>query len=82
MQTAHEKPQSFTCPTCQKVYNRKDSLTAHLKIHAGTQKKYKCGKCDKTFSRSNHLKKHQKTHEKFDLENAYIKVSGVLWFGN
>ncbi|KAG8182744.1 hypothetical protein JTE90_023385 [Oedothorax gibbosus] len=46
----------FHCPVCGKSSNRKDNLTAHMKLHAEPQ--YSCSKCNKKFHRKDRLKLH------------------------
>lgn len=41
---------SLTCDICQKRLCNRESLISHMKIHAGTNRKFKCDLCKKAFN--------------------------------
>lgn len=51
------------CPTCGKVFSRKDNLTQHMMIHLGV-KSFMCVVCQKAFMRKYNLNRHLLTHAK------------------
>ncbi|GBN32090.1 Zinc finger protein 226 [Araneus ventricosus] len=52
---------SFVCPTCGKVFGRKNHLFSHYRTHT-REKPFACDKCDKRFGWSNNLAAHLRTH--------------------
>ncbi|XP_033126117.1 zinc finger protein 729-like isoform X2 [Anneissia japonica] len=58
---AHEKQQEFMCDTCGKMFNRKDSLKAHIRTH--TQETVaNCKECNKKFKSRIAYDMHLKIH--------------------
>ena len=51
----------FSCPHCDKCYNRRSGLQQHIRtIHDGQPNKYKCIYCERTFSDSSNRNRHQR----------------------
>ena len=57
------KPATYQCDICQKVFSRKWSLTRHKKVHSNL-KKYICVTCGRRFNRKDNLSHHQAVHNK------------------
>ncbi|KAF1482088.1 hypothetical protein FQV17_0002104, partial [Megadyptes antipodes antipodes] len=54
-----EKP--FTCSVCAKSFNRRESLTRHVKTHSGLLR-VPCAVCGKEFRDPAYLLRHQASH--------------------
>ncbi|KAG4073248.1 hypothetical protein HA402_008594 [Bradysia odoriphaga] len=52
-----EQEKVFKCPTCDKMFSRKDHLNRHILIHSGA-KPFECDICAKSFSRKDNKYKH------------------------
>lgn len=54
---------SFQCPTCNRLFKKKEFLVQHVKLHAGVRP-FKCNEdgCHKAFSRKEHLHRHLISH--------------------
>lgn len=59
----HNKKEGFTCSVCQKIFTRKDNLTAHERIHSN-DKPFECTYpgCDEKFKNHSSLKNHSLKH--------------------
>lgn len=57
--------ETFSCPSCSKVFATKPNLDSHIKkIHQNDNKKFVCETCNNSFSSAPNLKQHIKTvHE-------------------
>ncbi|MBO9492854.1 C2H2-type zinc finger protein [Thalassotalea sp. G20_0] len=53
----HTVKKSFQCNVCEKSFNRKQTLEAHIRIHTGV-KPFKCNVCEKSFRYFNGLTIH------------------------
>lgn len=60
---------SLECQICSKVFNTKDDILYHLKIHAGSrtvknpnEKKYTCDHCDRKFFTRKDVRRHLVVH--------------------
>ncbi|XP_037029901.1 zinc finger protein 2 homolog [Bradysia coprophila] len=60
--TTINKPSSFECTECQKVFSKQESLASHMKMHKSDQKEYFCEFCPKSFTKMNKLTRHTKIH--------------------
>ncbi|XP_068155354.1 LOW QUALITY PROTEIN: zinc finger protein 11 [Drosophila tropicalis] len=55
--------QTFECPDCKRVFDKKKSLTVHLlSVHADESKLLPCQWCSRKFYRRDYLVKHLKRH--------------------
>ncbi|XP_076579448.1 uncharacterized protein LOC143315828 isoform X2 [Chaetodon auriga] len=54
-----EKP--FSCSVCGKRYNRKNSLTSHMRLHS-EGKRFSCSVCKKTFPWRGNFMRHMRIH--------------------
>lgn len=50
LESSIEQEKVFKCPTCDKMFSRKDHLNRHILIHSGA-KPFECDICAKSFSR-------------------------------
>ena len=53
---------SFTCPTCEKIFKHKQLLKVHIQTVHLRIKPYKCNQCDFTSARKSHLTTHKFNH--------------------
>ncbi|CAH0697628.1 unnamed protein product [Spodoptera exigua] len=53
----YKRPLAFPCSMCDKVFDRKQVLKAHLRTHTG-ERPYQCSKCPAQFSQSSILRTH------------------------
>jgi uncharacterized Zn-finger protein len=59
------KKRSFACKECKKVFNRKEHLQRHERVHTGVRPfACKYPGCGKTFSRCDNRDTHHQTHYK------------------
>lgn len=57
LESSVEQEKVFKCPTCDKMFSRKDHLNRHILIHSGA-KPFECDICAKSFSRKDNKYKH------------------------
>ncbi|KAJ6633020.1 Zinc finger protein [Pseudolycoriella hygida] len=70
--TVNNKPNSFQCNECQKVFTKQESLASHMKMHKSDQKEYFCEFCPKSFSKMNKLTRHAKIHDEMKSHKCNI----------
>ncbi|CAC5418421.1 KRAB [Mytilus coruscus] len=68
---------NFTCEECGKVFNRKDNLKNHMRLHSGA-KPFVCTICNKSFRQSAHLYRHTKSHT--GERNEICTICGKAFF--
>ncbi|CAN8100318.1 unnamed protein product [Discula destructiva] len=49
--SSYSSPADLVCHICQRVYERADHLTRHLRAHENARP-YQCGRCEKRFNRA------------------------------
>ena len=57
----HTGVRPYHCPTCERSYRHKATLTEHLQSHS-EENSYKCKLCNKVFQRYGTLKRHEFLH--------------------
>jgi hypothetical protein len=57
-------PQVYRCELCDRVYERPDHLSRHLKSHENARS-FKCTECSKSFNRADLLSRHKASHERY-----------------
>ncbi|KAG6446618.1 hypothetical protein O3G_MSEX004548 [Manduca sexta] len=55
----YKRPMKFSCPMCDKVFDRNHILKTHLRTHTG-ERPYQCSKCPAQFSQAGILNTHMK----------------------
>ncbi len=68
----NNKPSSFQCNECQKIFNKQESLASHMKMHKSDQKEYFCEFCPKSFTKMNKLTRHAKIHDELKSHKCNI----------
>lgn len=68
----NNKPNSFQCIECQKMFSKQESLASHMKMHKSDQKEYFCDFCPKSFSKMNKLTRHAKIHDEMKSHKCNI----------
>lgn len=58
-----ERKTGHRCPTCEKVFSRKDNLRAHMRVHTG-EMPFTCTVCQRPFRWVGALNSHMKLHER------------------
>lgn len=67
---------AHVCHICNRVYERADHLTRHLRAHENARP-YQCSRCPKRFNRADLLSRHEATHDRDGGEagRAFIRRS-------
>uniref|UniRef100_A0A2H1W7Z1 SFRICE_007424 n=1 Tax=Spodoptera frugiperda TaxID=7108 RepID=A0A2H1W7Z1_SPOFR len=55
----YKRPLAFPCSMCDKIFDRKQVLKAHIRTHTG-ERPYQCSKCPAQFSQSSILRTHDR----------------------
>lgn len=55
----------LSCPEadCKAVFNSRNELKAHIRLHENSLRKYKCTTCGQGFAQRSSLNKHKRTHD-------------------
>ena len=61
---------------CNKSFNSRNELKAHLRLHDNGLRKYKCNTCGQGFAQRSSLNKHKRTHD--GLRPYVCSVEGCL----
>lgn len=54
---------TFVCEYCDRGFQRKDNLIAHMQTHGYLKQKFECKICTKCFAHSSNLRVHMKLHQ-------------------
>ncbi|XP_064110873.1 zinc finger protein 354A-like isoform X3 [Macrobrachium nipponense] len=68
----HQGERNYWCPTCNKGYKSKVSLTYHERLHTG-EKPHKCTICGRTFRVPSYLKRHMEHDHRTQYTGVYFK---------
>lgn len=74
LQYSSNLTQVFRCHLCDRIYERADHLTRHLKSHENARP-HKCPRCGKSFNRADLLNRHQASHERYASGNKAPRMS-------
>ena len=58
--TIHRVKKTYTCPTCQRVFSRKEHCDRHERGHT-REKPYRCRFCQRRYARGDLVSRHEKT---------------------
>nr|CAD7257412.1 unnamed protein product [Timema shepardi] len=59
-----DQSNEFPCPKCGKVYRWMTSLSRHMRLECGQERKYHCQVCGRRFKHKHHLMDHIEVHER------------------
>uniref|UniRef100_A0A1B0DK81 C2H2-type domain-containing protein n=1 Tax=Phlebotomus papatasi TaxID=29031 RepID=A0A1B0DK81_PHLPP len=58
-------PGFFACSNgCGRAYNTYATMSRHVRLDCGSERRFQCNQCQKYFKRKYHLKRHYTTHSK------------------
>jgi len=70
----HKNHGSFVCETCDKKFNRKQTLQRHQKTHDKNRPKpFKCQRCSYACDTTGNYRQHQRFHETQDKKLSAMK---------
>ena len=69
--------EAFTCKRCGEVFNRKDSLRRHKKIHKKKREKLLCDICGKQFITIDIFNRHKNVHNSGSSEEFKCELCGA-----
>ncbi len=71
--------EQFKCKKCSKSYQKKDSLTYHMKNDCGVVRRFSCTRCGGQFKRKSHLQTHLTDVHKIDRKELHKYGVGNLY---
>ncbi|RLU14809.1 hypothetical protein DMN91_012696 [Ooceraea biroi] len=70
---SHWSIQQFACVNCKSVYNKKSSLTTHLRYECGQSPRFKCPYCDLVSKKTSNVHQHIRRKHK----NCMVYVEDI-----
>ncbi|XP_046654574.1 longitudinals lacking protein, isoforms A/B/D/L-like isoform X2 [Daphnia pulicaria] len=66
--TKYDPTKPFSCPQCQRRYNRKDNLQAHMRYECGQDPQFSCPVCQHKFTHRRYIQKHMQRRHPAEYE--------------